>query len=566
MKVTIKGQGDVNLTQRDFVASGGQGSVYAVGNTAYKVYHDPSAMMPEGKIRELAPLPVSMFSRPEHLLLDKHGNPVGYTTGFITDAYVLCQLFPRVFREREGLTHAKSFALVEQMRDGIGIAHKASILLIDGNEMNFLVDSKFKRVTFIDTDSYQTRSYPATAIMESIRDRHMAHNMAFDEGTDWFSFACVSFQMMTGIHPYKGKHPQLKGFEARMSNNVSVFHRDVRVPKVAYDFGIIPKEWRAWYGAVFDRGERCPPPGGHTSVTLIKAVVKAITGATNLILEEIGSFDGTVTGVWASGHRLVVATDAGIWMDGRRVGDQQAVSNVGFSPKMGTPVAVQHPDTIPDLYDTVARKAVRFGLNASRVVSTPDGRVYMKTGDKVMEVELRDVGNQVMALTKLAATVLPNASLLFPGGVSQDMLGSQFISLFPRSGETYQVRIKELDDYRVLDAKFDVGNKGGVLMVLGMKGGNYDRIVFRFADKYTTYDVRTVSDVGQVGLNFVVTDAGVCVCLNEDDKIELSSVRKGSTAVKTVTDNVLGGDMRLFKRGAEVLVARGDRVYTMRMK
>lgn len=58
----------------------------------------------------------------------------------------------------------------------------------------------------------------------------------------------------------------------------------------------------------------------------------------------------------------------------------------------------------------------------------------------------------------------------------------------------------------------------------------------------------------------------MCICLDEDDKLELSSVTKGSSSVKTVTDKVLGGDLRLFKRGGQVLVSRGDKVFTMRMK
>lgn len=36
--------------------------------------------------------------------------------------------------------------------------------------------------------------------------------------------------------------------------------------------------------------------------------------------------------------------------------------------------------------------------------------------------------------------------------------------------------------------------------------------------------------------------------------------------MKTVTDKAIGGDMRLFKQGAQVLVARGSKVFFMKMK
>ena len=568
MKVTVKGKGDVTLTQQDFVAEGGQGKVFAKNGVAYKVYHKPKDMIPAGKIAELASLPIPLFSRPHDLLLDpKSHNTIGYTTKFVDDAYVLVQLFPRSFRDREGLTHKHTFRLAEIMRDGFTVAHKSGILLIDPNEMNFLVDSKFTGLTFIDTDSYQTRSYPATAIMDSVRDRHMAHKMAFTEGTDWFSFACVAFQMLVGIHPYKGKHPDkaLKQMDARMQANISVLHKDVRVPASVYPFDVIPANWRSWFEAVLDRGERVPPPGGVLTVAIIKPVIRAITGSGNLTLEEMGSFDGSVTGVWSNGMHLVVATDKSLWMDGHKVSSHGKTSVVGFSPKMGVPVAVEHSVDIPVLTHCVTRAPVPFGLNAQRLAGA-DGRVYLKSRDKVLEMAFADVGNSVIASTRTVASVLPNASLLFPGGVVQNMLGSAFVSIFSK-GRSHQIRMKELDDYRILGGKYDEGDKGGVLMFVGVKKGQTDRLVFRFDDTFSTYDLRTVADVLSSDLNFIVTDAGVCVLLDEtNDCLELISVRKGSTQMKTITDNLIGGDMRLFKSGAQVLVARGDKVYQMRMK
>ncbi len=566
MKVVVKGKGSVSLTQQDYVAEGGQGKVYAKGGMAYKVYHDPSSMIPEGKIRELAPLPSPPFSRPHDLLVHpKTGQVIGYTTRFVDDAWVLCQLFPRSFRDREGLTHKHTFHLAQAMRDGIQTAHKANILLVDGNEMNFLVDRKFKNLAFIDTDSYQTRSYPAVAIMESIRDRQMTHTHDFNEGTDWFSFAIVAFQLLVGIHPYKGKHPSLKGFDARMKANVSVFHRDVRVPKAAYDFKVIPADWRAWFEAVLDRGERCPPPGGLLQAVLIKPVVKTVTGAQNLVLEPLDVFDDVVTGVWTSGHHLIVATASSLWMDARRVGDYDGTQSVGLSTTMGIPVAVQHKQDIPTLVNCQSRQAVPFGLNAQRVTDS-DGTIYLKNRDKVLAVTLTDVGNSVVASTRLVASVLPQASLLFSGGVVQNMLGSTFVSLFSGT-QSHQVRIKELDSYRVLDGKWDEGARGGVLMVIATKKGKTDRLAFRFDPSFMSYDLRKVEDIQSGDLNFVVTDAGVCVLLDGDnDCIELSATKKGSTQVKTITDAVIGGDMRLFKRGAQVLVARGIAVFAMKMK
>ena len=112
---------------------------------------------------------------------------------------------------------------------------------------------------FIDVDSYQTPGFKATALMDSVRDRH-CHNNQFTPDTDWFSFGIVSFQMFIGIHPYKGKHPDLADMDARMMQNISALNKAVSVPKVCYAFDVIPQAYLCWYKAVFEQGKRCAPP------------------------------------------------------------------------------------------------------------------------------------------------------------------------------------------------------------------------------------------------------------------------------------------------------------------
>jgi hypothetical protein len=138
-------------------------------------------------------------------------------------------------------------------------------------------------------------------------------------------------------------------------------------------------------------------------------------------------------------------------------------------------------------------------------------------------------------------------------------------SLLSAPGVARQILVKELSNYKVLDAKYD----GGVLMVIGApkgKGAKYDRLVFRFDPDSDTYDMRVVPDVSMDSLNFVTLDSGVCVCLNEEEKLELFSSRKGSNGIKYVEDPALSSDMILGKQGGTVLFARGNKVYKMRMK
>src|SRR5262249_8003677 len=156
----------------------------------------------------------------------------------IQDAQSLCQLFTRAFRERQGVTPDQVIALVQQFQRRVQYVHTQGMLIVDVNEMNFLLDRDLREILFIDVDSYQTPGFPATALMESVRDRHSSR---FSQNTDWFSWGIVTFQMFVGIHPYKGKHKTLTDLDARMRANVSVFQSEVAIPKVCYPFAAIPQ-------------------------------------------------------------------------------------------------------------------------------------------------------------------------------------------------------------------------------------------------------------------------------------------------------------------------------------
>jgi DNA-binding helix-hairpin-helix protein with protein kinase domain len=200
MLCTIKGKGHIiDLNNKNFLAQGGEGSVYVIGKTAYKIYNDPKKMLPLGKIRELSVLTDKNIIKPDEVLTVKN-QEVGYTMRFVDDTYALCQLFTKAFRQRNNLQHDTMFKLIQSLQNLVKHIHEKKILVVDLNEMNFLASTDFKDIYAIDVDSYQTPTYKATAIMESIRDRHTKN---FNEGSDWFSFAILAFQMFIGIHPYK---------------------------------------------------------------------------------------------------------------------------------------------------------------------------------------------------------------------------------------------------------------------------------------------------------------------------------------------------------------------------
>src|SRR4030042_7024396 len=136
--------------------------------------------------------------------------------------------------------------LVENIKKLIYFVHDKNCLIVDGNELNYLVNNDFITPYMIDVNSWQTPSYNATAIMPSIRDWSTT---TFSELTDWFSFAIISFQLFIGVHPFKGTHKKYRrnDFVNRVKDSVSVFNSQVSLPPSARDFNLIPGSYKDWY-------------------------------------------------------------------------------------------------------------------------------------------------------------------------------------------------------------------------------------------------------------------------------------------------------------------------------
>jgi hypothetical protein len=549
----IKGKNSVSLTQSDFKAAGGEGSVYVKGSTAYKVYTDPKKMIPAAKIGELARLTEKDIIKPEDVLLDSKGVAVGYTMTHVPDAYALCQTFTKSFRDRNMITPSNVLSLVQKLQAGVEHVHGHGILIVDLNEMNFLVGKKFDHVYFIDVDSYQTKSFPATALMDSVKDRHCANH--FTEGTDWFSFGIVAFQMFVGVHPYKGRHATLKTMDERMRANVSVLHKDVSMPATCYPLSQIPSAYRQWFEAVFERGERIPPPTSAVAVLMVPQV-KTLTGSNLFDVELFFSAHGEIVSYF-EGYTL---TTHNVYRNNVAVSLATGTERLVITPKLSRPIHARLDGGLLVLKDLSTNTLIPCQMGGEQIMMT-DGRLYVKQGGNVQEVEWSETPTGIYATPRVVSRVLENATKLFDGVAFQSMLGSAYATVFPRAGASYEVRVKELDGYQVVDARY----QGHVLIATATKGGSYDKFILRFDDQFA-YDVRVAKDIVTYGVNFVVLDSGICLHMNDQDEIELFSARRGSAGLKVVKDSALGGDCRLFKNGTQAMFARGDKLYKFSMK
>jgi serine/threonine protein kinase len=392
---------DVTLTKKNFITAGGEGSIYAKGGKCYKIYTDPAKMIPAGKIQELAAITNPNVIKPEDILLSGK-KPVGYSMRHVKDNYILCQLFTKAFKQRSKLTNDKILEVIRNLQQNVTDIHNAGILVVDLNELNILVSKNFKEVYPIDVDSYQTRHYPATAIMDSIKDWHVKANK-WTEESDWFSWGVIIFQLMTGIHPFKGNHPSIKGMVDRMKANISVLRSEVTVPKMV-QLSAIPEVYKNWFKAIFDDGKRLKPPIGP-----VEAVAVHVIPIGQPKLFEILEIDNL--------------------------------------PQI---------ELISEIINTYSKQNLMIYKD----------RIYVKAGDQIIEYQNKTFSGSPLPVGPVAS-ILPQATKLYDGIAIQDMLGTWYGNVFPESGKSYQIQLSDLTSYKIVDAKYDnrvliiIGSKNG---------------------------------------------------------------------------------------------------------
>jgi serine/threonine protein kinase len=518
-------------------------------------------MLPLNKIQELSVLKNRAIIKPEDVLLDEKNRIVGYTMPLVKHTYTLCQLFPKAFRQRENLSHTQMFEMIKKLQEIVKHCHDNKILIVDLNEMNFLSDSSFSEIYAIDTDSYQTPSFPATAIMDSIRDRHSPN--VFNEGTDWFSFAITSFQMFIGIHPYKGKHTKLKDIEDRMMKNISVLNKDVAIPPVCYDTQIIPPNYLKWYDAVLEQGKRLPPPFGNEFVQLVATRIKTIVGSNKFDIQEIKDCLDDIYNFMTFAGVELITTEKNILFNNKKLNSLPNFKSVGVSHKKNHVIFAKSEGGKLFLFDFTAQRDIATNIDSDAVMAF-NGTIYNKIGGNIVEIHFMETGADIVPTSKVVCQTMENATTFFDGVVFQNMLGAYYATIFPTVGLSYQVNIKELKGYsKILDAKYD--NK--VLFVVAIDAkGKTDQLVIRLDDKFETYDIRKHENITFTGINFVVLDSGICVCINPSDQVELFSNGVGSQSLKIVDDPIISGDMKLYKNGTKVLFATGSKLYSFKLK
>ena len=567
----LEGRGLIKLKPADHLATGGEGSVYKPSpDTIIKLYSDPQKMIADGmaaKINQLKKIQHPFIVAPQGLVL-KNQVPVGYYMAF-ESGEALARIFTTAYRTRENFTSKDDLSLVDGMRTVVSTAHSHQATLVDANELNWLVSRKkqLAEPRVIDVDSWALGHWKPTVIMPSIRDWH---TKGFNDKSDWFSYAVVTFQIFTGIHPYKG---MLHGYkpnemEARMKANASVFTPGVRLNSAVRDFSTIPGPLLAWYEAVFQQGDRSVPPSAYdTSIKTPRAamVQRTVVTATSgkLVMDVI--YDGVVdkpTRIFSCGviqlqsgkminlangkmfaktfssHSEVILTNEGFL-----VGEITATDQLLFT-------LVAH-DGRCESVDTILR-----GTELVRYYN----RLFVVTGQGLTEVTVKQFAKPVL-MTLNTWQVLGNSTQWFEGLGVQDAMGATYLIIPFGEKSSQYVHVPELNGNKVVYGM--AGTRCAVLAILEKKTGQYKKYEIVFDKDYTSYKI-VVSDMGGLDINMALLPKGVNAEVINDGSLIISVPTTG--VHNEVHDAKIDTAFALGHWENRVLAINGSKIWAISLK
>lgn len=561
MEIYVKGS-KITLSQKEFVAKGGEGKVFKRGDTAYKIYDDLAKMIPLAKIKEFEVLDDPRILKPKDIILNNKKQHLGFTMDWLDDVVALCKLFTNTFRENNNIENDMVIQLVENMKQLTQYIHSKKCLIVDGNELNYLVKKDFTTPYLIDVNSWQTPSYGATAIMPSIRDWSTD---TFTQLTDWFSFGIVAFQLFIGIHPFKGKHNRYRknDFINRVRDSVSVFNPEVRLPPTTRDFNLIPGAYKDWFYKIFENGDRVGPPITPGDAAQQQVIIK--------LVQSTGSFE--ITTIFEVDDKIIFHNPN---LDITKTKNKIYLGKTDYKISKGVEVLITPLEQLPILVkikdEQVEFKLLKPGYNLKQInlkvtdMMIVDNQLYLKNKEKLIEIDFRVMSQNILPVIKTVWNIESLSSKLYSNVVYQSVLGKAYLCIPSpnKSGKSsfYIKAIPELDEYKIIEAK----HQNHICMLIAHYKNEYHRIIITFDSKFDKYTYRIINGVDYIPLNFIVLDNGVCINITEDNAIEMFLNRIDKPDVKRIEDPDIDNTMRLCKDGTIVKFCKDNKVYSMKMK
>jgi hypothetical protein len=564
MKIKCNGI-NITLSDKDFITEGGEGKIYGKDKFIYKIYTDKNKVINPNKIKELSVLDMENIVKPIDLVYNATNNSiVGFTMNWIKNTIPLVKLFSNSYKDVNNVSNEQLLTLIEKIKEVINFIHSKQILIVDGNEFNYLVDEKTLSVPyFIDVDSYQTPNFPATAIMSSIVDYSCKGK--FSVYSDWFSFGIVAFQLLTGIHPYKGTHPDYskKDLEGRMRNNISVFNKDVTLPPTAKSLDVIPSEMKEWFLKIFEKSERLMPPfkfGVIPTIIITTTVDHSLKFDIKLIIDyptEIKSYQNIF-------NNDVIQLEDCIYINRKKYNLPNKKCKYILSDNF-EPLFV-YVDDNNFLKIENEKEKIQVPTIYSENNFIIENKLFNIYEDKVTEIDRINFGNRTIFSVKNSWNILLNATKVFDGFLFSNILGKFYLNV-PYDFDSKQVKmavkhIPELEDYRIIDGR----RIKNVIIIIGHKNNQYDKIMVKFDEQFDKYLCHTFSNTQDIEINFTILDNNIGIFLNEENLYIMSSSIKNNNFNVIQDINFIKRNPVICSKGMTATFYSGNKFYEFKVK
>ncbi len=284
MEVYINGK-RIRFKPQNAIGKGGEADVFDIGKgKVLKLFKSASHADYQGLPQEqqaaeqrlqihqhkLPAFPSNLPQRaiaPTDLATDKSGNNiVGYTMPLIQGAEVLLKYRERSFRQA-GVSNQTVVQIFRDLYDTVDKLHFAGVVIGDFNDLNVLI--KGTQAYLIDTDSFQFGNFPCQVFTTRFVDPLLCDTQAsqlmlrlqHNINSDWYAFAIMFMQSLLFVDPYGGVYkPQQKSQQiphaARPLHRITIFHPEVRYPKPAIPYKVLPDELLQYFYQVFEQDMR----------------------------------------------------------------------------------------------------------------------------------------------------------------------------------------------------------------------------------------------------------------------------------------------------------------------
>jgi hypothetical protein len=470
----------------------------------------------------------------------------------------LKRMFVKTFKDKNGITIQDVHNINIKMQESLIQIHGKNFIVADHNEMNILIGDTYTMPYYIDVDSWQTPNFKATAIMESVRDCTVPFG-TFSTLTDWYAWGIITFQLYTGIHPYRdGRHPKYgpKEWLKRAENHISVFNKDVKLPSFANDFSMIPGNLLSWYKYIFEKGKRdLPPVIGILQVGQIQSTIIVSHG--DFIIKELHTYDDTIRNVYYYGGKRYVITNKSITCNDNVIIQFQTLikgHNVEIADCLGDDPIIGYLNKDTVKFMTFNRDEI--GTILANELMTYNGAIYTVHNGELYENTFEKFG-KIIHRPKALCNIYVYAYKMYNGVVIQDIIGKCWMAVPFEIGSCTNIHIPELDGVKIIDAKHD----HGICVVIYAKNKKYYRTIIYFNKAFNGYEIET-SETTCSYVNLVRLPNGICA-LSDDNKMILF---KDHRQKKEIGNPPFNYDNMLYNEHMQVQFVNGNKLYSVTMK